>query len=172
MRQQSLRRRLLFGTQLTLKTDRERTTGESLVAHNRSNSQCPQKRADLFEAASRKADMLGAILRTGNHPRLVVGRQAHRLGPVELGVLKRSQTNQAIPQGWRQVLLGDLDLVCQHDLQLNRQGTFEGDFFPPSRGRSRPGGIILAFRDDHSDAHDPSPSLGGLNHAIDRKSVV
>src|ERR1700739_774968 len=57
--------------------------------------------ANLFYAASWKANVLGEDLSTRNNPRLSVCGQPHRLSPIEFGVLESSHANQTIHHGGR-----------------------------------------------------------------------
>ena len=77
------------------------------------------------------------ILGAGDDARLVVGRQAHGLRPVELRILKGGQADQAIAQRRRQILLGDVDLVAEHQFQLSGRAPAMGGSF-----RRRDGGAV------------------------------
>ncbi len=57
------------------------------------------------------------VLGAGDDARLVVGGQPHRLGFVELRILKRREAQQPIPQARMQTVLGDVDLVAEDQLQ-------------------------------------------------------
>jgi hypothetical protein len=71
-----------------LKTHLERAAGVALVANSHANAQVAQRLANLVEASSRQADVMRVILSAGDHTRLVVRGQPHRLRFVELRVLK------------------------------------------------------------------------------------
>lgn len=58
------------------------------------------------------------ILGTRDDARLVVGRQAHRLGLVELRILKCCQAEQPIAKGRRQFFLWNVDLVPVSEVRL------------------------------------------------------
>ena len=81
----------------------------------------------------------GMVFGTGDDARLVVGRQAHRLRLVELGILKCSQPDQAIAQTGRQRVLGDIDLIAENQLEAFGQRPGERRFCSAARGRRGPG---------------------------------
>ncbi len=81
---------------------------------------------------------MGMILGTGDDPRLVVGRQPHRLRPVELGILKRGEADQAVPKPGRESVLGDVDLVAENEFQGLRQSPTIGGALRLARRRRGP----------------------------------
>ena len=58
---------------------------------NSGRTRAPREVPCLRQAASRQRDVLGKFLAARDHPRLVIGREPHRLSLVELRVLKRRQ---------------------------------------------------------------------------------
>ena len=78
------------------------------------DAQVRQQRLDLVQATAWQTDVLRKFLGTGDDARLVVGRQAHRLRLVELGILKCGQPDEAIVQtGWQRIF-GDVDLIAEN----------------------------------------------------------
>ena len=77
------------------------------------------------------------VFRAGDDPRLVIGRQPHRLRLVELGILERGQPQQPIAQSRRQALLGDVDLVAKHQFHAFRQRPGNRRLLSAARWRQR-----------------------------------
>src|SRR2546425_7517896 len=69
---------------------------------------------------------------------LVVRRKPHRLRFVELGVLKSSQPQQAIPKPRMQAFFGDVDLIAQDKFQRRRQFSDDWRFAAMTRRRRHP----------------------------------
>jgi hypothetical protein len=100
---------------------------------------------DFFETTARETKVLTVILRTGNDPRFVVGRQTHRLGAIEFRILKCGEPDQAIPQCRWQVLFGDVHLIGQHQFKLGWQWIGDRRFLATTRRWCGPGEVIVAF---------------------------
>ncbi len=83
------------------------------------------------------------VLGACDHSRLVVGRQPHRLGLVELGILKRRHAEQSVPQTGMKSVLGDVDLIAQDQLQRRRKLAYQWRIGMPARGRRGPRFIFL-----------------------------
>jgi hypothetical protein len=60
---------------------------------------------------ARQPKMMGMLLCTGDDSRLVVGWQSHRLGLVELGILKGSDADQAVPKAGHESVSWNVDFV-------------------------------------------------------------
>ena len=52
-----------------------------------------QQAPGSIKAATRKRDVLGKVFRAADNARLVPNREAHRLRPVEFGILKGGETD-------------------------------------------------------------------------------
>ena len=91
----------LLGTQFAVERDVQGSAGVAFIAVTTANAQVREKLSDFVQAAPRQTDVLSAVLGTSDDARLVVGRQAHRLCLVELGILKGSQPDQAIVETGR-----------------------------------------------------------------------
>ena len=89
---------LLFGTQLAVKDDVDLRALCALVPDTVTNPERLECLLNVVEAASRQRDVMRVILCAGDHTRLVVGGQPHRLRLVELGILKRREAKQPVPQ--------------------------------------------------------------------------
>ena len=93
----------------------------TLVANDRANAHVGQRLAKIVEAPAREADVMRVILSAGDDARFVVGRQPHRLGLVELGILERRQAKHPVSQTRVQSSLCDVDLIAENQLQSLRQ---------------------------------------------------
>ena len=102
--------------------------------HDSSNAQVREKLLHIVQTAARQADVLRMVLGASDDARLVIGRQAHRLGLVELGILKCRQPNQSIAQTGRQ----SVPWRCRSD----RRGSIRG-----SRATARSSGGSLRRRE-------------------------
>src|SRR5689334_18942796 len=89
--------------------------------------------------------MMRVLFGAGNYSRFTIRRQSHCLRLVELRVLKGCDTEEAIAQGCRETLLGDVDLVAQHEFEAARQlAACDWGLFPAALWRRRPGlGLIF-----------------------------
>src|SRR5208337_2111286 len=94
---------------------------------------------------------------------LVIGWQTHGLCSIKLGVLKRGQTNQAVANCRRQVLLNDVDLVAENEFQLLRECSHYRGITAPARWRGRPGRITVLIGRYVAHA-DNSASCFGVTH--------
>lgn len=117
MTQQCVGRHLLLRPELAVKPHVQRATGVTLVANDRAHTQVGERLAGIVEAAPRQSDVLGVVLGTGDDAWLVVGRQPHCLGFVELGILKSRQAKEPVSQARVQTLFGNVDLVSKDQLQ-------------------------------------------------------
>ena len=61
------------------------------------------------------------VLSAGDDTRLVVRRQPHGLRLIELGILKRRDTQQSIVKARRQAILRDVDLVTEDEFERSGQ---------------------------------------------------
>ncbi len=115
--QQCLGRGLLFRSQFTVERDIERLTSTSFVPNGQRDMQVVEQMSAVRQAAAWESKVMGMLLGTGDDPRLVVGWQSHRLGLVELGILKGGDADQAVPKAWRESVSWDVDLVSKNDLE-------------------------------------------------------
>src|SRR4051812_42140134 len=85
-------------------------------------------------------------------PWLRVGRQAHRLGPIELRILERRDAQQPISQTRNQALFGDVDLVSEEHFERPRKLAHNGRLRPTTRWRRGPWCrfVILCGRKAHA----------------------
>jgi hypothetical protein len=109
------------------------------------------------------------VLCTGDDARRVVGGDPHRLGLVELWILKRRQSKQTIPQAGMQPVFRDVDLVAQDQFQRFRKRPGERHI-EPARWRRRPRAIVLVIRREPH-AQDVPATFGILNDAFDARSI-
>ena len=65
--------------------------------------------------------MFRKIFATTDDARLAKRGQAHSLRLIEFRILKSGQTDQTVAQGWRQIGLGNLDLITEHQFNLLRE---------------------------------------------------
>ena len=107
------------------------------------------------------------VFGTADDPRLVVGRQPHRLGLVELGILEGGQPQQPIAEARRQAVLGDVDLVAQHQFEALGQRPGDRRLLPAPRGRQGPRLGIFLVRQGHAHADDASPPFGVADDLLD-----
>ena len=107
----------LLRPQLSLKSHVQRATCVAFVAECRMNAEAFERLPCLVEAASWQTDVMRVIFGAGDDARLVVGRHSHRLGLVELRILKSCQSKEAVPYARMQPFLGDVDLVPEDQLQ-------------------------------------------------------
>ena len=89
----------------------------ALVANDHVDTTLGEHLANIIEAAAWQPDVMREILGACDDARLVVRRKPHRLSFVELGVLKSSQPQQAIPKPGIQAFFGDIDLIAQDKFQ-------------------------------------------------------
>ena len=89
----------------------------ALIANGRTDADVNQGLADVIEAPSWQADVMGVILSARNDARLVVRGQPHRLRLVELRILKRRKPKQPVPETRMQAFLGDVHLIPEDYLQ-------------------------------------------------------
>ena len=59
----------------------------------------------IFQAPAGKANVMSVFLRASNDPGLVIGRQAHGLCLVELGILETGDAQHSIPKSRSQISL-------------------------------------------------------------------
>jgi hypothetical protein len=165
--QQGLRRPLLLGPQPSLEGRRERPAAAALVANRRGNPQIAECKKHVVEAAPRQSDVMREVLSTGDDARCAIGRKPQRLGLVERGILERRKPQQPVAQPGRQAVLGDVDLVAEHQLDRLRQRTRDRQHRGASRGRQAPGLVLVVLLRRQADAEDAAPSLGDPNRLLD-----
>ncbi len=83
---------------------------------------------------------------------LGVGRQAHRLGLIELRILKCGDTQQPVSKTRHQTVFGDVDLVAEDQFKRIRKLPHNRWLSPATRGRGGPwcGFVILRGRKAHA----------------------
>lgn len=161
MLQQLVHRCLLARTQRALKLNIQRCTVLTFVVNANINLQISQQSLHVFQAASGKNKVLRMLFGTGDDARLVVGRQSHRLRFVELGILERSDSQQAIPQRCGQAVFGDVDLIGQSQCDLLRQQFGDGRLSDGPRRRGQPRfGIIIIIRCRDLHVHNTTTLTG------------
>ncbi len=129
---------LLFGPQLPLECQCERMTRKPLVPDRRRYARVAEGFAQLLQASSWQPDVMRMVLGARYNPRLVVGRQTHRLGLVELRILKCRQSKQAGSEPRVQAVLGDVDLIAEYEFQPFRHSLDERTVLATSGRRCRP----------------------------------
>ena len=165
VRQHRVCRRLLLGPEFAVKGHVERAAGVALVANDRCDTQIAQGLANLVEAPSRQADVMRMILSAGDDARLVVRGQPHRLRLVELGILKGRQAKQPVSETRMQPVLGDVDLIAEHQLHRLRQFSDDRRLLAVTRWRGCPRLIVavVLWRQPHAeDATTPFRLLRDL----------
>ena len=75
----------------------------------------------IFQAPAGKANVMGVFLRASNDPGLVIGRQAHGLCLVELGILETGDAQHSIPKSRSQTISPNVDLVAEDQFQRARK---------------------------------------------------
>ena len=167
MRQQRLCSYHLLGPQFTVKAQLQGLTAAALVAQRCAHTQVFQSTAHIVEAATRQCEVQRMVLGAGDDARLAVGGKPHRLRPVELRVLKRRQSHQAVHQtGW-QSLLGNVDLVREHQLQRQRQLARDGRLLAPARGGQGPRLVFSFFLHGQAHTQDAPALLSFTDDAFD-----
>src|SRR6266542_575756 len=111
------------------------------------------------------------VLGAGDHTRLAIGGQPHRLSLVELGILKGRHAKQAVSQSRGQVFLGEVDLIAENQLHVLRQFTDDRRLLVVTRWRSDPRLLVSVFlwRQPHAD--DATTSFGVLHDRLDLDSA-
>ena len=107
------------------------------------------------------------ILGAGDDARLAVGGEPHELRPVELGVLKGRQAHQAVHQTGGQSLLGNVDLVGEHQFQRRRQLARKRQLLASARGRQGPRLVFSFFLHGQAHAQDAPALLGFADDTFD-----
>jgi hypothetical protein len=104
-----LRSDLLIGSEHALELEFQRTALLAFVSDNGRNSEVIEKFKKVVETASREADVGRMVFGTRDDAGLVVRREAHRLGTIEFGILKRGEVEETIAESGRERLLGNID---------------------------------------------------------------
>ena len=107
------------------------------------------------------------VLGAGDDARLAVGGEPHRLRPVELGVLKGRQAHQAVHQTGGQSLLGNVDLIGEHQLQRRRQRARKWRLLAPARGGQGPRLVFSFFLHGQAHTQDAPALLSFADDAFD-----
>lgn len=72
---------------------------------------------NILETTPREAEVGRIILGAGDDARLVMGREPHRLGAVEFGVLKCGEVKKAVAECGREFLLGNVNQVAKREFE-------------------------------------------------------
>ena len=155
-----VRRQLLFRPQLTVEAHVEWRPTKSFIAQRRLDAQRGEQGLRLPQAASGQCQVLRPVLRAMDNTRLAESGQPHCLRPVEFRILERSQSHQTVPQPRGKLLLGNVDLIAEHQFECLGQRPRDRRFLPPTRGRSSPREIILLFLESQAYADDAPAAFG------------
>jgi hypothetical protein len=139
-----------------MKRDFQRPSRITLVSNGNADPQIGKQHLQLVQTTARQTNMLRMLLSASDNARLSIGGQAHGLGFVKFGILKRGHPHQAILQSGGELILGDVDLIAQNQFELPWQRPLAGWFFMAGRG-SGPWLSIIVFRRDELHTDDPSP---------------
>ena len=96
----------LIVTKISLKVYLNRLAGVAFVANHYPDAMFVEELAQLLKAASWQSEMLSELFTAGNDSRLIPSRKAHRLGFVELWILKRRDADDPVQHWLRQTGLG------------------------------------------------------------------
>lgn len=110
----------LLGVQLSEEAGRDRPAGLSLVTDLDPDAIAPQEGNRLVRAAARQRQVPLMILGPVDDPRLAKCREPHRLGRVEVGVLKRGDASKTSHERRRQALALEEYLTSEDDLNARR----------------------------------------------------
>ena len=94
--EQRLRCQLLFRPQSARKGSGQSAPATSFILNYGFDLESLEQFDNLTQTVPRKGEVLRMILGAGDDSWFVVCRQPHGLRPIELGILKRSQTQQSI----------------------------------------------------------------------------
>ena len=158
--QHRLGRELLLWSQLALKGGLQRLPAETLVTDDRANIQVGQDLTNVFETSAWQADVLWMFFSATDDPWLVVGRQAHRLGLVELRILERGDTQQSVSKTRSQAVFGDVDLVSEDQFKRTRKLAGNRWLRPATRWRRGPRCRFVILRRRKAHAKDAPTSIG------------
>ena len=100
-----------------------------------------------------------------------MGGQPHRLRLVELRILKGGDAEQAISQGWREILSGNIDLVPLYERQAARQFACNRGLFPAARWRRRPGLGLIFLGEWKPDANHIPRAFGVAYEVLDLRTA-
>ena len=114
-----------------------------------------EKLAHIFQAASRQRQVLGVDFSAIDDPRLVVSREASRLGTVEFGILEGGQAVEAIAEGRGEAILSDVNLISKDHVQALGQRLGEGWVLLLTRGRAGPGRGAVGLGRGKPDTDNP-----------------
>ena len=158
---------LLIGTQVSPKGRRDPPAETPLVVDRRPDAQSIEQFHTGLETAARQTQVLRSVLDAVDDPRLVVGGQAHRLGPIELRVLECAQAHQPRDQSRWEAGLGDVDAIGKD--QFDTSGKLSNDgrngLAPGGRRQPRRRREVLVLRDG-AHPHDPSSVLRRTNEGF------
>ena len=118
--------------------------------------------------------MLDKFRAACDHARLVVRREPHGLGLIELRVLKSGQPEKPIQHSWRQILTFYVNKIRANDLNGLWQRSFDRSLLSFAGRRQSPRVLcILIIGDAHPDANEVAFALSfrdDLRSGVDRHS--
>ena len=114
--EQGIRGSILLPCQLAFEGGFDRTTAITLVAAPHDDAQRRKQRLHLVAASARQGYVVRQQLRAADDARDSEGGQAHPLGAVELGILKRGEAGKPIDEGRGEPGAIDVYLIAKHHL--------------------------------------------------------
>ena len=158
--QHRLGRELLLCSKLALKGGLQRLSAETLVTDDRANIQVDQDLTNVFETSAWQADVLWMFFSATDDSWLGVGRQAHRLGLIELRILERGDTQQPVSKTRSQTVFGDVDLVSEDQFKRTRKLAHNRWLRPTTRRRRGPWCRFVILRRRKAHAQNAPTSIG------------
>ena len=143
MLQHRICRGLLLRPELALKIKFKRRSDVTLVANDGFDVQVTEKCCYFLQTAARKTYVVRVIFGTGDDAWLVIRRESHRLSLAKFRILKCREAKEPIAQRGRQRILGNENLICEHQLQADRQSAYDRGCLPSTRRRNFPGRFVF-----------------------------
>ena len=179
VQEQGVGGRLLLTGELAGEVRFDRAADVAFVTPADGDSQRGEQILRRIAAAARQRHVVRRQFGAADDARDAERGQAHRLMAVELGILKRGQTNEPVYHGGRQPGSSDIHLIAQHYLHGLRQRVVDRNvrLLPGRPGQPRRFVLVLHHRQAYAE-HAPTPPgffgqvthLGG-GHAPDRRQV-
>lgn len=157
--QHRLGRDLLLCSELALKGGMQRVSAETLVADDGANIQVDQYLTNVFKTPAWQADVLGMFFSATDDSWLGVGRQAHRLGLIELRILECGDTQQPASKTRSQTVFGEVDLVSEDQFKPTGKLAHNRWLHPATRWRRSPRCRIVILRRRKAYAKDAPSSF-------------
>ena len=136
--QQGAGRRLLFGRQRPNKLGTEVGADLALIPDLGLDAVHGEQIDRRVQTAPGQGDVLHEHLGARDDPRRPEGREPHRLGGIELRVLKRGEPGEAVDERRWKFASVDEDLIPQHDFDAGRQRAGDQRLGLSSRRRCQP----------------------------------